>query len=177
MGGLRRADDVELIVGLLASDISYFHKTEKLLERHFGKIEYESTLIPFTQSDYYNEEMGSGIMRKFVSFKRLRKLDGIFKTKLITNRLEQKFSVGSKRCINIDPGYLDLAKLVLFTTKDYSHRIYLSCSIYAETTLHFQSGTFQPWPWTYRDYQTKNYIDIFDHIRQIYKKKLEEPCL
>ena len=176
MGRLRSPERVELITGLLASDTVYFHKAEKLLERHFGKIEYRSAPIPFTQSDYYAEEMGAGIIRKFISFERLQRLDDIYKIKLISNRLEQKLSSNGKRNINIDPGYLDMAKLILLTTKDYSHRIYLRGSIYAETTLHFQAGTFKPWPWTYRDYQTNEYLDIFNNIRQIYKTKMEKIC-
>ena len=176
MGDLHPPEDVELIIGLLASDTSYFNKAEKILARHFGPIEYESALLPFTQSTYYDAELGGRILRKFISFRRLHSLEKIYKTKLITNRIEQKFASNGRRHINIDPGYIDLAKLVLLTTKDYSHRIYLKGSIYAEITLYFQSGSYRPWSWTYPDYQTSDYIAIFDKIRQIYKNKLEKLC-
>jgi hypothetical protein len=75
------------------------------------------------------------------------------------------------RSVNIDPGYLDLAKLVLFSTKDYTHRIHVGKGIFAEVTLYFQDDSFNAWPWTYPDYKTKEYIGIFNTIRGIYKSK------
>ena len=37
-----------------------------------------------------------------------------------------------QRRVNLDAGYLCLAKLVLASTKDHAHRIYLRDGIYAE---------------------------------------------
>ncbi|MEK6733229.1 MAG: DUF4416 family protein, partial [Candidatus Omnitrophota bacterium] len=72
----------------------------------------------------------------------------------------------SGRRINIDPGYISDSKLVLATTKDYFHRIYLTSGIYAEVTLRWRRGGFEPFEWTYPDYQSKEYIDIFNTIRK-----------
>ena len=81
---------------------------------------------------------------------------------------------GISRIINIDPGYLDLSKLILASTKDYKHRIYLTKGIYAEVTLFYQDKTFCPWEWTYPDYKTGEYIEIFNRIRQIYAEQIKE---
>jgi hypothetical protein len=66
-----------------------------------------------------------------------------------------------------------LDKLVLATTKDYSHRIYLRDGIYAEVTLYFRKGRFHPFEWTYPDYCTREYIEVFYKIRQIYHSQLK----
>jgi len=79
-----------------------------------------------------------------------------------------------KRDVNIDPGYLSLSKLVLASTKDFYHRLYLNHGIYAEITLVFKKethskGGFQPIKWTYPDYASQEYRKIFNQIRGIYK--------
>jgi uncharacterized protein DUF4416 len=79
---------------------------------------------------------------------------------------------GRQRRINLDPGYIDLAKLVLATTKDQQHRLYLGQGIYAEVTLRFTGGRFVPWDWTYPDYRTAEYLAFFDAVRQRYRQQL-----
>jgi hypothetical protein len=76
------------------------------------------------------------------------------------------------RVVNIDPGYLTLSKVVLATTKDYSHRLYLRDGIYAEVTLHYESGVWRPWPWTYRDYASGQYSEFFERVRESLKQQL-----
>ena len=81
----------------------------------------------------------------------------------------------ARRCyrpINLDPGYLASSKLVLASTKDYSHRTYLKKGIYAEVTLKYAKGAFEPLPWTFPDYRSKGYIDFFTETRTLYMKKL-----
>ncbi|MEI8217519.1 MAG: DUF4416 family protein, partial [Elusimicrobiota bacterium] len=68
--------------------------------------------------------------------------------------------------MNIDPGYVTPAKVVLASTKDYSHRIYLSDGIYAEVTMMFQKGSYVFLPWTYSDYQSKAALQFFNRIRK-----------
>lgn len=128
--------------------------------------------MAFDYTDYYNEEFGSPLKRQFISFKKLINPDELAGIKVATNRLEKKLSHNSSRIINIDPGYLDMAKLVLATTKDYKHRIYLSKGIYAEVTLRYENKTFQPWEWSYPDYRTAQYLAIFNQIRQIYSSQI-----
>jgi thioredoxin reductase len=91
-----------------------------------------------------------------------------YRIKLYANRLESKFLNSSLRLINIDPGYIDKAKLVLASTKDYAHRIYLQKGIFAEVTLTYRGNSFSPNDWSYPDYRSKEYIDIFNQIRALY---------
>lgn len=178
MGIVRQPDKVKLIVGLLSNRPDMFSKTKKVLEKMFGKVDHETALIDFTHTDYYNKEFGAGLKRKFVSFERPFSLAGLYRVKLATNRLEKSLSVSGKRTINIDPGYLDLSKLVLFSTKDFSHRIHVDRGVFAEVTLFYKDKSFNAWPWTYPDYKTGSYIDTFNRIREIYREKfLGTSCL
>lgn len=169
----RKPKKVKMIVGLISGDEALFAETKKLLEKILGKVDYESPAMGFAHTEYYENEMGCGLKRKFFSFERLCGLKSIYDLKLKTNNLEQKFLEGGRRKVNIDPGYLDLGKLVLFSTKDYSHRIYLDKGIFAEVTLYYKDKSFNPWPWTYPDYKTRPYIDIFNSIREKYKNDLQ----
>ncbi|MBI5756814.1 MAG: DUF4416 family protein [Nitrospirae bacterium] len=69
------------------------------------------------------------------------------------------------RPVNIDPGYITLAKVVLASTKDYSHRVYIGKGIYAEVTLSYENKTFRPFSYTYPDYRSDEYIALFNMAR------------
>lgn len=159
---------VKLITGLIYSDEAVFIKARNKLRRKFGRVDFESEKIDFNYTNYYQLEMGQGLKRRFISFAKLIPIQDLYRIKLFTKRLEAKFSVAAKRTINIDPGYVDLAKLVLASTKDYAHRIFLRKGIFAEITLTYRQDTFSRNDWTYPDYCTKEYIDIFNRIRKIF---------
>lgn len=162
---------VKLIIGFISPEESNLRKTQSILEKRFGKIDYESEPLPFDYTDYYEKEFGKNLQRKFISFKKLINPAFLPEIKLASIAVEKRLSRGLKRTINIDPGYLDLAKLILATTKDYNHRIYLAKGIFAEVTLYYSGKSFKPWEWTYPDYRTGEYIAIFNEIRNIYAKQ------
>ncbi len=171
MGIITRPKKVKLIIGLISSNEDLLTKIKISLEKTLrNKVDYTSPMMDFNYTDYYKKEMGSPLKRKFLSFEKPLDLERIYAIKIMTNALESKFAKCGKRMINIDPGYLDMAKLVLFSTKDYTHRIHLNDGIFAEVTLYYKDDTFNPWPWTYPDYKSKEYIAIFNHIRGLYKK-------
>jgi len=178
MGKSREYLPVKLIAGFIFSDDDYFLAAVKILERKFGKTDFQSEALPFIYTDYYKQELGEGLKRSFIGFRRLIRPEHLPGIKIFTNKLEQRLSREKKRRINIDPGYLDHSKLILATTKDYSHRIYLNRGIFAEVTLFFQHRTFTPRDWTYPDYKTDAYIKIFNQIREIYDRQINQrkPC-
>lgn len=175
MGKPKRPKRVKLIIAMLARNKKLFDSIEEFFIKDFGEIDYRSPVLLFTHTAYYRKEMGHPLKRRFLSFKKLILPETISKIKTITNSLEGRFATqkgGSlKRQINIDPGYLSDSKLILVTAKDYSHRIYLKNGIYAEVTLAWKRGTFQPFEWTYPDYKTREYIDILNSIRKMYMDK------
>lgn len=170
MGKAKKPKAVKLIIGMLTKNQKLFDTAEEFFIKEFGPISYESPVISFDCTDYYKKEMGSPLKRKFISFKKNISPEKIAKIKLLTNSIEEKLSVNKKRRINIDPGYVSDSKLILATTKDYFHRIYLNHGIYAEVTLKWRKGGFEPFEWTYPDYRSKDYIDILNTIRNNHMK-------
>ena len=70
------------------------------------------------------------------------------------------------RHLNLDRGYLTPAKLVLASTKDHAHRIYLRDGIFAEVTLVYRQRKWQPLEWTYPDYRRDDYQAFFTQCRE-----------
>lgn len=173
MGKITKHAPAKLITAFIFKEEGIFNKTKAVLEKHFGKIDFESQTLAFTHTDYYEKEFGKNLRRKFISFKGLILPQNLPKIKIYTNKLEKRLSRMGLRLINIDPGYLDLSKLVLASTKDYKHRIYLDKGIYAEVTLFYQNKSFRAWDWTYPDYKTQAHITILNQIRQIYAQELK----
>lgn len=170
MGTAVNPQKAKLFIGVIFQESkSPLDNLKKTLHSKFGDIDFESRTLDFNYTDHYKQEFGTNLKRKFFSFSRLISPDKISRIKTLTNKIEARFSDSSgKRYINLDPGYLNDAKVVLATTKDYSHRIYLKHGIYAEVTLTFTKGAFRPYYWSYPDYQTKKYLEIFTKIRQIF---------
>ena len=177
MGQIRTPRPVKLFVGMLAARTDLFKAAQMEMSERFGPIDAVGEVVTFDFTDYYAEEMGPGLLRKFVGFERLINPKELASAKLFTNELEEKMCErfeSDRRIVNLDPGYVSLAKVVLATTKDYSHRIYLGDGIFAEVTLHFSNGCFNPWPWTYPDYQSETYHRFFQSIRQQYLEALKK---
>lgn len=172
MGLITAHNKVNLVVGLISSRPRLFDEVLKAFSRKFDRPDFISGRINFNFTDYYKAEFGKGLLRVFSSFERLIVPEELADIKVYSNRLEQRFSRRGKRLINIDPGYIDSGKLVLATTKDHQHRIYIKDGIYEEVTLRFKGRSFRPWPWTYPDYRSDRYIKIFNEIRRIYRQKL-----
>lgn len=178
MGKIREPEPVNLIIGMLSSIPDVFDIVESKLESCYGAIDIRSKLIQFTFTNYYEQKMGGNISRKFIGFKNLIEPGDIATIKIHTNKLEEEItSSGSydvSRAVNLDPGYICKSKLILATTKDYSHRIYLQKGILAEITLQYHSkiSSYQHQSWTFPDYRTMEYIEFFNNVRKVYLIKL-----
>ena len=178
MGTIFTPEPVNLIIGMLSSVAGLFATTETELERCYGEIDFTSDILPFTFTDYYTQEMGNNIFRKFLSFKPLINPEQIAQIKVDTNELESaltdKDNPEITRSINIDPGYVCNSRLILASTKDFTHRIYLQKGIFAETTLTYSSKerSFVCHQLTFPDYRTDEYINFFNNVRSLYRNKL-----
>ena len=169
MGALLEQKPVKLIVSILYKDESFLIEAETFLVREYGAKEHLEAVFPFNFTDYYEKEFGEDLKRKVICFRKLVNLEASGEIKVFTNKIEDKLTKEkNKRAVNIDPGYVTEAKLVLFTTKDYSHRIYLGDKIFAEVTLHFQNNSFRSWPWSYPDYASKEMVEYFNKVRKVY---------
>jgi hypothetical protein len=174
MGKVQNPCPVKLVAGIISSSERFSCQAEEKLKKAFGSIDYKSRIMDFNFTGYYADEMGPDLKRYFLSFSKLMEPERLSAIKIFSNKLEAglaKKTPALTRPVNIDPGYINDAKLVLASTKDYSHRIYLSRGIYAETTLFYQKNSFKPYSWTYPDYRTENYIDIFNEMRNIFMQQ------
>jgi len=162
---------VPLICGIIAVDEDVLAGAKGTLADAFGPIGFESEIFPFDSTGYYREEMGSQLLRQFVCFKEFIDPASLADFKNRTNSFEKSFAARGEdpaaRRVNIDPGYVTPAKLVLATTKDYSHRIYLRDGVYAEVTLGFAKEGRRNFPWTYPDYASGHYDAFLLAVREI----------
>ena len=173
---MKPSDAVPVILfsGILYVREEALEKSLRLMEKCFGPINYQSGRVPFTATDYYVEEMGHPIQRKFISFEKLVDPSKLSDIKLKTIELETSLSLPAGRIVNLDPGYMDFNKIVLASMKYNGHKIYLERGIYADLTLFYERGKFQPYPWSFPDFKLGLYNDIFFKIRERYKAALKK---
>ena len=175
MGHITPAQPVKLVVGMLSAHPSLLAQAAERLAALYGQPDYHSAILPFAYTDYYLGEMGPGLLRQFVAFAELVAPADLPQIKLQTNALEAELAQAGRRRVNLDPGYLCAGKLVLATTKDQQHRLYLGQGIYGEVTLRYRQGAWRPWDWTYPDYRSPEYGQIFAAIRALYLDQLRGP--
>lgn len=172
MGKIRTPELVTPIASIFTSDEELFEPVRANLCKRLGACIYASSVMPFNHTDYYTTEMGQNLKRCIFAFGELIDPGELPDLKCWSNLLEQDWAVNSHRRVNIDVGYISLGKLVLASTKNHGHRLYLAKGIYGEVTLRFIRGHFEPWSWTYPDYASPEYRKICDEIRKLHQQKL-----
>ncbi len=172
MGKVKPVPKVKLICGMLSSNEKLFSKVIEELSNKWGEADSKSEIIDFSHTNYYKDEMGENIKRLFVSFKDLVSPSFLVEAKLLTQEIEAMYVSEGRRIINLDPGYICEGKLVLASTKNHQHRIYMDRGIYAEVTLRFVDKHFTSWEWTYPDYKTEEYIKYFTEVRNLLRSQL-----
>jgi len=161
---------VMAFVGALYKDEECFDSALKMLKDLFGDTLYESLPTIWRYSDYYNEELGSPLKRRFIFFKRQISQDAPPEIKKDVMSIEAKLSKDGKRTINLDPGYMTLSKVVLSTRKDYSHRVCIGNGLFAEVTLIYsRKSGFEPTRFTYPDYRSPETLALFNKMRETLK--------
>jgi hypothetical protein len=173
MGAIRHPEPVLLIIAAFAAEESSLAWGRQRAEGAFGSVWCESPTFRFHEfTDYYKDEMGEVLPKRFWAFERLIDMDRLAEIKVQTNRweaelAEEKGNANSERPrpLNLDPGYIDLGKLILASTKDHLHRIYLGNGIFAETTLYYSKKKWHKFPWTYPDYESPGYQTFFTECR------------
>ena len=138
-----------------------------------------SPRFEFTETSYYEKQMGSNLLKQLWLLNMDFDPAALPSLKNQSNRWENDFrdhppqntsSESVERPLNIDPGYLSMSKLVLASTKNRAHRIYLDAGIYAEISLKFIRDSWEPWPWTYDDYRRADYLEFFNLGREQLKQ-------
>lgn len=146
------------------------------LTAEWGAIALESPLFEFRETTFYDGTMGAGLMKVLWVFETLVNPQELTVFKHQTNTWEEEYrqlaTHAESRPLNLDPGYVTEAKLVLATTKDRDHRLYLADGIFGEVTLFFRQGAWQSRPWTYPDYQRPEYHQFLSRSREYLRSKL-----
>jgi hypothetical protein len=156
-------------------------------------VDYRSPAFPFSQTDYYVPEMGAPIFRIFVSHERLVHPGELASIKIETNEIEEILAMRPaqsqrpfapagaaapeviRRRVNLDPGILDYDKFVLASAKYNGQKVYLDLGIWADLTLHYEKGKFDPYPWSFPDFKSRVYDAAFLEIRRLYKDQRKSP--
>ncbi|MDX1964877.1 MAG: DUF4416 family protein [Pirellulales bacterium] len=181
MGELRVVEPVLPLVCAFSSDPNALAYAKERSCEYWGPIALASPEFEFTETTYYAASMGERIRKCFWVFEKLADPGQLADWKLLTNGWENSLATSQhwiscnnsfSRPINIDPGYITPAKLVLASTKDHAHRIYLSQGIYAEITLMYRHGGWQHHEWTFPDYRRGDYQEFFAAARRHLKELL-----
>lgn len=179
MGDIRIIHPVKFFCGILHTPAFPWAEIEPRLTGLLGPLETISPAWHFDCTDYYEAEMGKGAIRRFVSFSDLAHTGELPGLKIRTNQLESELAGllpgMPPRPVNLDPGYLDLVKVVLASTKGHSHRLHLADGIFGEVTLQWHRGSgWDPLPWTFPDYASGRYSSFLDALRIRYVQQLKE---
>lgn len=155
-----------LIVAVILSPTLGEQEAAGALVEAFGPVADKLPFVPYTETKYYEKEMGEGLTRGFFAFANPYNPGELSDTKLTTNAIETGFAQEGRRRVNFDPGALDMHKFVLPSCKEAAHRVYLGKGVHAEIEYRFISGTFAPLEWTYPDYRNPRVIKWFNDLRE-----------
>lgn len=170
MGARSSFEKVILFTGIIFNDRKILDEVKKILEKEFSGIDIESDIMDFNFTSYYFSEMGSPLFRQFVSFRTPVNPEQLPEIKKFSNSIERRFSIDGKRKINLDPGYISDANVIIATTKNHYHRVPLSDGIYAHIEYVFKEKKIQYLQWTYPDFKTEKYKNFFLESLKKYKK-------
>jgi len=171
MGDIKIPAPVALLVAALWQE-SFSESTWRQALGDCGEVLCESEIFDFNFSDYYAPEMGERLKKQFLVFDRLFDPSELPKWKLAAMKIEDQFKENNQRRLNLDPGYIDSAKLVLSTSKNFDHRIYLGQGVYGDVQLRFRHGHFVINEWTYSDYKKPEHLAFFEMAREKYRERL-----
>ena len=185
MGNIREHLPVLLITAAFSRHDEALDWGREQAERDWGPIALASDRFDFSETQFYESTMGTELKKEFWAFEQLIDPAKLVELKHLTNEWEDEFlrsrspAYPEPRPLNLDPGYFSEAKLVLATTKDRDHRLYLDRGIYAEVTLYYHAGAWQWRPWTYPDYRRSDYHQFFTrcraYLRQRYGRSSPRP--
>lgn len=169
----REHKPVKLVASLFSADVDLLSTTIRELIKLYGITDFISEIIQFDFTDYYQQEFGSPLFRRFIAFKELIPPESLVAVKLKTNEIEALPTQVHSRRVNIDPGFVSAHNFILATCKGFAHRSYLGNGVYAELTFIFREGHYHPLEWTYPDYSANKTISMFERIREAYLSSIE----
>jgi hypothetical protein len=175
MGEISGAPPVLLVLAAFSRHGAALDWAQRRAEAAWGPAALASPRFLFEETRYYEPTMGSGLQKCFWAFETLVDPAALPSLKRETNAWELEYANqgghAEPRPLNLDPGYLTPAKLVLASTKDHAHRLYLSDGIYAEVTLFYKDRHWQHRDWTFPDYRRADYQQFFADCRDWLRRR------
>lgn len=170
MWELHQPKPAKLICGILAADARCLEAAKTAFIENYGHADIVSPIYPFDMTEYYQQEAGKEILRQFVSITKPIDPGKLSEIKHQTNRLEQQLAhslaTPYPRPVNLDPGYVEPSKLVLASTKNFAHRVYIGDGMWAEVTLTYNKGLWQVYPYTFPDFKSGRYNEFLSQVRE-----------
>ena len=170
MGAIQSPTPVLLLFAVTSRHEGALDWARLRIEATFGRSRWRARRSTFTETDYYAATMGVDLKKQFLAAGRLIEPGQLAAIKRQTNEWEAEYAALDRhpepRPLNLDPGYITAAKLVLASTKDHAHRLYLQDGIYGEITLSYRHRAWQALEWTYPDYRRADFQEFFTRCRQ-----------
>jgi hypothetical protein len=170
MWEIQQPKPVKLMVGILAADRRCLEAACGRVIEAFGPADLTSPVYPFDMTEYYEEQAGPNILRQFLAIEQLIDPGRMAEIKHKANQIEKELaaSLGTPfpRPVNLDPGYVEPSKLVLASTKNFAHRVYIGTGMWAEVTLTYNKGVWQVYPYTFPDFKSGRYNEFLSQVRE-----------
>ncbi|MDY6821377.1 MAG: DUF4416 family protein [Deferribacterota bacterium] len=135
-----------------------------------GQVLFNTKVFDFIHTDYYNDKMVTPLKKCFIVYTLIDYPHRLPVLKRLFVNLEKKYIYLNKRMFNIDIGYIALEKIVVASTKNFSHRIYLKGGIYGDLQFIRKDGKYRPLQWTFQDYKQDFVLSFFERARNYLKK-------
>ena len=165
-------DPVKLFAAVLYCEEEPLAQARAAMVKKFGEEDFVGEPIAFDHTAFYEKEMGSPLLRIFISYRRLVIPDELVTAKLESARIEEELAgIGGRRRVNIDPGILDYQKVVLASFKFQGQKIYLGSRVWADLTLYYRKGGWSVFEWTFPDFKAGLYDKTLLEIRRIFKQQ------
>jgi hypothetical protein len=165
---------VKLFIAALSAPSVPLEYVAQLVSEVFGSVDFEGPPHPFDVTNYYEEEMGPGLVRSILGFTGPHPADILVGAKLACIELEKGSAIEGKRTINLDVGYLDHNKIVLASTKGTGQKLYLDSGIYADYVARYAHGAYNPFDWSFPDFKDGRYNQEFATLRSSLLARLKD---
>ena len=173
MRSFREPDPALFVCSLLSARMDeHLDRFRSALTTRFGPLVHESLDLPFDHTTYYDEELGTPIVRRLLGFDTLVPLTVLPEAKHFCAGLERESLADGRRVVNLDPGLITPERLLLATGKNFTHRVYLDRGVWADLTLIWTGGDWKALPWTFPDYDSPPMRRELTALRRICLDKL-----
>ena len=129
MGEIHHPEPALLLLGAISRFDDALRWSRDKAVSTWGPCALESTLFQFDETTYYESTMGPELQKTFFTFEQIVGQQDLADWKRLTDEWEAEYTALAahevQRPLNLDPGYITQGKLVLASTKDHSHRIFL----------------------------------------------------